>query len=349
MTAALIARADDGGLGVQTLAIAEHLRFDRILVAQIDPPRGVYRPERFRHLATDIRIGAQSENRLSPEDMAWLCECESVFTVEGLYNPPRVEGDFLALARDAGTRVDVYANAELFPPRYREWNDAGLMRVTAPTGWEADRLGEHRIIPQPVDTERISAWKRTGEVRRFLHVSAPAMLDRNGTWLLMAAVKAYVGPTITLFVAGPEAPDEPTHVGNVHVHPVRDVTDYWERYSQAYDALILPRVYGGLSLVMQEALANGMPVVCLDRYPENTWGGTYRAPVESYAPYRMKGGSIPVAEANPERLADTITRLALGDPTELSAAALRHADSISWHTLGQVWTDNFVAPGSLLP
>lgn len=333
MRLGLIARADDGGLGVQTWELARHLDPARILIVRIGDQRGEFHPERFDGLADDLRV---VQNPPEPDHMRWLLDgSDAVFTVEGCY-----QERLIAMARGRGIGLWIYANPELYPKAYRELADDGVIHVLAPTPWETERLGRHRVLPMPVARDRIPFRARSGPARVFLHTSAPAMLDRNGSQFVRAAVASYnegpTGPDIELHVSGPEAPDERTTVGHVTVVPAPHVVNYWDRYDHA-DVLVVPRRYGGLSLVMQEALAAGMPVIAMDRYPENTWPGVETVPTNGKSLQRMKGGDIAVWSCNPAVLALRMKLAAVADMTTGSMRADRHADSISWDRMLGRW------------
>jgi glycosyltransferase involved in cell wall biosynthesis len=345
MSLGLIARADDGGIGIQTQEIARHLRPERILVVRVEPSRGSFDPGRFDGLC---RYGRIATDPLSDDDYRWLVDgVTDAFAVEGFYS--RYDS-LIEIAAEAGVRLSVHANPELYPERYRQAARDGRLRTLVPTQWEIDRLDPCSYLQMPVATDRIKGRIRAHDARVFLHVSAPAMLDRNGTQLVMAAAQVYDGPDVTLLVAGPARPKREESFAHVHVIPLDDVDDYWQRYTADVDALIMPRRYGGLSLVAQEAFAAGLPVICLDRHPENTWPGTRLVPVLSSEEHKMKGGRFAVCSTSAEALAHVWAQHANSEVVDeyerpihapsasaLSFAARRYARSISWQTLMPAW------------
>ena len=124
-------------------------------------------------------------------------------------------------------------------------------------------------------------------------------------------------------------------MGRARVVPLGPVRDYWERWETG-DALLLPRRYGGLSLVAQEALAAGMAVVMLDREPERRWP-IVRARTGAGRLEHMKGGAIGVLEGDPVSLAERIRQLATTELAHWSALADRWAATMSWETLLPAW------------
>jgi glycosyltransferase involved in cell wall biosynthesis len=326
---ALIARADAGGLASQTHEIARHMHPDRILIARPDP-RGEVRTDRYASFP-EVRL---SNHPPDDADMDWLLACDTVMTVEGVYNDA-----FLARAHQAKRRLVIYANPELFPKHYRELADRGLIDVWAPSPWRLDHLGPNaKHMPMPVATDRFSPAIRNSEASTFLHVSGPAMLDRNGTELVRAALGFYAGPPVTLRIAGPERPPEQTQIGAVLVVPLADVDDYWERWADpSVDCLIQPRRYGGLSLVYQEAAAVGLPTICTDRHPESEWAGTYRVPAADWSLARMKGGRFRVESCDPRDLAHAMETMATTAEGLWSTAALLQTRERSWGHLQAEW------------
>lgn len=331
----LVARADEGGLGIQTWEMARHLRPARVLVVDVWPRRGTFDPARFDGAGL-VRIAPNPPSR---DDWAWLLDgVDAVLTVEGCYDPSPRDLVLADLCYDRGIRLYVHVNPELWPAVYVEQASLGRVRVLAPTVWETNRIGPHTPMPMPVATDRIVGTVRTREPRTFLHVSAPAMLDRNGTRYVLDAARHYQGPRIRVLISGPAAPMVGVR-GSVEIEPLADVRDYWDRYTDEIDAVILPRRYGGLSLVAQEAMAAGLPVICLNRVPENTWPGTRTAPIIGSRHHPMKGGPYEVWACDAEGLAATIRTHVESDPEPLSRAALDYARSISWDALLPRWQE----------
>jgi hypothetical protein len=335
MTLGLIARADAGGLGSQTYEIARHLRPDRILVVRTHSPRGDESVGRYQGLGEILVARNRPGRGVDQANLEWLCETDRILTVEGCYN------DALpSVARSREARVTIYANPELFPAHYADLAKRGIIDVFAPTDWETRRLGPHRVLRQPVALDRIRSQGITpGPARRFLHVSAPAFHDRQGTELVKAALDYYAGPPIDLFVAGPHRPAKEYETNGVRVVPLSDVTEYWERWADRYDCLVQPRRYGGLSLVAQEAGAAGIPILCLDRTPDRHWPGTFTVPVLRGERQHMKGGTFRVLTASPQALATRIKWAAEQTLTDLACAGLAHAHAGSWDALLPEWTE----------
>jgi glycosyltransferase involved in cell wall biosynthesis len=112
-----------------------------------------------------------------------------------------------------------------------------------------------------------------------------------------------------------------------------DTPNYWDNYT-GFHALIMPRRFGGLCLPVNEALGAGMPVVMTDINPNNTW-----LPQEWLVPTHHAGEftakqRISSHRADPQELANTITRLTepqFYDTAVKKAARLR--DRYSWASM----------------
>lgn len=305
MRLGIIGRADEGGLGVQTLEYARHLDPERVLVVDLDPPRGEVHPERF--LTTPQ--WSMDTVKYPPGEgdphrwREFVRNVDVILTAESTYL-----WDLPGLCAQNQTKLVVHANPELYAdgpqPGYAIW---------APTSWELHRLPHGTpVVPVPVDRDRCARRTNGHPVRVLVHVSAPAMLDRNGSDLVKAAITR-CRERFDLLVVGPEAPLEPTQVGKVRIHPVPAQRDYWRIYDGA-QALVLPRRYGGLCLPMQEAASMGLPIVAMDadanaaRLEPDLLVGSVHAD-----PTTMRGGSFSVHQSTPEQLALVLDRLVSDD------------------------------------
>lgn len=327
MNLGLIARADDGGLGQMTREFYAHLDPAATLVVDLkDAGRSPARCERYATGPGEARLCGYP---LDDRDVDWLCErTDVVYSAEVLYHDT-----FTLLANTHQTDVVVHAMPEL----YDTYDNPGA-RVWLPTPWERRRFPTTvPIVPVPVATERFTPRCVTS-IETALHISSPAMRDRNGTDLVKEACE-HARRRFTLLVSGPSKPPERTKIGVVDVVPVDDTTDYWERYDDV-DLLVLPRRYGGLSLPMQEAAAAGVPTLTLNSEPQSSWlPPSCLVPTTGSAGVRMKGGQFPVYRAAPESIAAALDGLgARPDLVHGASSTVRaHADALSWAS----WTEEY--------
>lgn len=326
----LIVRCDQGGLASQTAALHKHLEPDRILIVRVEDPRGDEWPEQYMHDPNVMLLGRRN-HITDAEARAFTRGLDHVVSVEGFYGRPF---DRLRV------KTTVVANPELFDP-----HAARVDRVVVPTPWELGRMpAGTEVLPHPVEAPGDPSYVRARtEVKTFLHVAAPAMLDRNGTQPLMDALSQVRHPCHLIVRAAnrksPNRGQSTFRVGSVTVHwDDRPVKHWWENYPPEADCLVLPRRYGGLCLVAQEAAACGLPNLMTDLAPQTWWPG-WRTQVRGGLNYQMKGGVFRVHTPNPRSLALRMTMIAGGseDVAEQSVAASEWAASLSWDRLLPRW------------
>lgn len=333
---AIVVRVDQGGLGEQTRALAHYLNPDVVLAVDLPEHkrRGDSQLDRLGHLP----IVATVDTDVIPTGL--LVELartvDRLITVECLYTDPAGWA-----AVNAETVTVLVANPELYA-------DYPATRIVLPTSWRIDRFRSATIVPHPVDIDAAAAHARTrtGPARVFLHVEAPAMCDRNGSDIVAAAL-AHVAEPCTLIVRS----HRPRRGGPFAVDRIGRVRIVWDNtrpadWTACYhpddaDVLLLPRRYGGLSMVVQEAAALGMPAVMLDVDPQRAegWPG-WRLPAHRLRTVLMRGGEFDVHTCPPETLATAMTMLARGerDLEGESTRALAWAAARSWPAVSERWT-----------
>lgn len=309
----MIVRADQGGLGNQTRAIAEHLKPERVLV--IDMQRDT-RGKQDLNEALDLGIeGEVVTQYIGPEPLSrFLDGLDRVFSVETFYTP-----DMDWLAREHKVERVLYMNPELYSGR--EDQSAEHLYIAAPC------VGGVQVLPQPVDTHRAHYRQRGHGPVTFLHVQAPAMLDRNGTETFKKAqtILASRDQKIVTCAAGHGSGYEPD--------------DWPEIYDEA-DMLVLPRRYGCLSLPLLEAAASGVPSLMPDLPPQNEiLPRSQLLRVTQSEPVAMKAGPWQVATIDPGDLAARMWGFATSRERvrDASDRARAWAETQSWDALGGAW------------
>lgn len=327
----LIARADNRGLGNQTWEFYRHMHPVKTLV--IDMKNLTPYQQHFVRYP-DARVAPWIGGRELPvTDLKWLVEgVDVIYTAETPYDYRLYE-----MARMRGVSTVLHINPEF----YRYNADQTIPRpskMIAPTTWLLERIGNIQVLPFPVARDRLPFKLRT-KAEVFLHVAGhQASNDRAGTRMILEAIR-YITEPITLLIRTQSpigwgiSSSWPRHVKIELIQ--EDTENYWDLYSLG-DVLLHPRRYGGLSLPLQEALSCGMPVIALDREPENQL-----LPPESLVPAevrhraRMQIGMVDIYQTNPQLLAAIINRFA-SDPSlveRLSRDANVVAQSLSWDTL----------------
>lgn len=312
---------------------------DRVLLVDLGDANGGYpmHPERFPGACVE----PWRRGRIRTEALEWLLDgCDVVFTAETPYDYRLFE---MAAAR--GVRTVVQGNLE-----FMRWitEDLPLPDLfLSPSTWHLERWPDRtQLLPFPVCRGRLPFTHRT-EARTFLHVGGhPAMQDRNGTRLVLAAAQ-HLQSEARLVVRAQQRVARSLARGSrrVTLEDGRTLPDYWSVYDGA-DVVVIPRRFGGQSLPMNEALSLGLPVVSLDVEPQREFlPRSCLVPAHSPRMIRTQGGEVAWYDARPEDLAHTIDALA-SDPAIMaaaSAAADRTAQARSWEHLGPQYTETFAA------
>lgn len=328
----LVARVDNGGLGTQTVEFARHMLPEITVVMQLGTAgRGGDDIKRLGYHGTGNVVYKNTPGVTLDDITAFLlANCDAVYVAEATY------GD--ALAR-AGAPIVLHANPELFRPDYEIIG----ARLFTPTDWELGRMPAGTVVlPVPVALERFEYRRRT-EARRFAFVCGPAMLDRNGYDLLMAALP-FIESTIHIGIHGAplnavRVTEKPPNVG-VTFYGATD--EYWDVLrDDEPDVLVMPRRYGGLCLPVQEAAAQGIPSIMLDVEPK--FPGSLRVPAFTQQIADMKGGKFRVYDTDPRWLANAIDYLAETphEVGQMSDDAHDWATAISWDAQLPVYEEVF--------
>lgn len=266
MRIGLIARSDRTGLGNQTRNLARMLRPDEIML--IDSTRfnhNEQHPDMYATYSVTTIDGFPTDAQVTN----WLRGIDVVITCEIFYNR-----NFVDIARKMGVKTINQFNWE-FLDYLREPNLALPDKLVAPSKWhleEARRLwGNVEYLPTPVFVDDFKEVKelnyaRTGK-KRFLHIMGRgAVNDRNGTLDLIEAMR-YSREDFELVIKT-QSPDGLPLMGFDNritvdtTSPENEVDLYRD-----FDAMILPRRYGGQCLPMTEALCAGLPVLMTNVSP----------------------------------------------------------------------------------
>lgn len=326
-TLGVVARADDGGLGNLTWELCRHLEPHKVLIMDLgELGRSDVRLDRYAGLNVRVFQG------LSPDRDArsWLLDgTTTLYSAETWY-----DDDLTNEARDAG----IFRVLHVMPELHQATRHAD--EIWLPTKYLRDRFPAARIVPVPVALDRFEMKVRS-PARHFVHVWAPAMLDRNGTLAVLAALEM-VKSAVKVTILGCQTPlhlegDSPVILDAT---PRGYPRDYFTIWPDDADVLLLPRRYAGLSMPVQEAAARGMATVMTNVSPQTDWSsvigiGTRGAP----AAMKMAGGSIEVHDPDPIALAQTIDLIAGHDEIarEASYRARAWAESRGW----DVWADRY--------
>lgn len=331
MTTGAVLRCDGaGGLAAISVEFARHVQPDRALVLNLeDQGRGVCDPAAFSGLPNVYEssfLGAIPDRAID-----WLVApgIDTLISFETWY-----QHDLPLIAHRAGLRTIIYAMPEL-----AAWPHPARM-IAVPTTWRIDQLPNAVLLPWPVARDRLAFTQRKS-VAHLFHIAGAAMLDRNGTSILCEALP-FISSDVRLTIRA----ERPVNVPgcNIDVEVINEpVANYWQAYPDDADLLVLPRRYGGLCMIAQEAASLGIPALMLQSDPYAVESFTTTIPSTGSRPERMKGAprdGIPVHSADPRALASAIDWL-VRHPDEHAAASLAADDWAEAHAwsgpLGDRW------------
>lgn len=268
MKLGMIVRMDNSGLGNQTRELVSMLNPDKLLIIDSTPfNRSEQHPEWYEKYDTITNSGFLSDQTV----INFLDGIDTIFSCEIFYSD-----NLVSLARDRGVKtilqynyefIDYFNNPTYPLPDY----------LLAPSVWNIDEIKNnfgHKTkliyLPPTMDHKQFKENLKINSSKihkRVLHVAGqPAYLDRNGTELVIEMLK-YSKADYQLVIKSQAPLNIPCEDPRV-IFEVDNVKNRLDLYKE-FDAMILPRRYGGLCLPMNEALFSGLPVFMTDISPNN--------------------------------------------------------------------------------
>lgn len=318
MNLGIVARADLGsGLQSQTYNLCRMLDPEKVLIIDSTP---FNKAEQHFELYEDYRVDKVYGFPNNNQYLEWLRGLTHVLTAETFYN------DWV-VPYCSRHNIKTYIQ-----PNF-EFSDYIVRPMTAPTKflmpsyWMLERFKNEypntAYLPPPIisgdfQKARTKNMNRIGKPR-FLHIVGKwASKDRNGTKSIIEALR-HTDEDFELVIKS-QAPLEFTTNDPRIVFDVQNVAEQQDLYMD-FDALIIPRRYGGLCLPMQEALMSALPVIMTDISPNNKvlpdqW--LVKSEVHDKLMTRMM---LDVYNADPVDLASTIDWLCHANLKEQKAVA----------------------------
>lgn len=320
----LIARMDNGGLGVQTHEFYKNMKPDKTLVIDSTEFNGRKQfPQRYPN-GQVVKLSQLNHTGIK----TFLTGLKTLFTVEIPY-----DYDFFKIAKEMGIKTILNYNWEFLD--YLTRSDLPLPDILlAPTVWYLNDAIQRwpmqvKQIPFPVNTKLIKP-RIIEECKTFIHIAAYKLFeDRNGTQALIDALP-YIKSNIKIIIYS----QHPIGVIKDKRVEVREINlkNYWDLYKEG-DCLILPRRYGGQSLQMQEAMAAGMIPLMPDISPQDSFlHSDMLFPTSGHKKIQTRS-EIDCYDIRPEVLALSIDYMASRKVKRLNNYAIDYANSISWDNL----------------
>lgn len=314
----MICRMDKSGLGQgQTLRLARLLEPEAIMLINSRPFNGSTQyPEWYKGLTKHIHVinGFPTDEQVRH----FLEYVDVIISCELFYN-----NRFTTIAKQSNKKTILVANPEFFDWFNPQWSIFPLPdKVIVPSHWLLEEMkGQFNAdyLPTPIfDDEflrvRQANLRRTG--RKYLFIEGKsAVHDRNGLNLLYDALPLSKGD-YKLTIKAQQG---------VKIHPdprldynFDDPENNAELY-KGYDLLIHPRRYAGQSLIMCEALSCGIPVIMLNREPENIiLPQKWLVPAQISDTF-MTRTEVDIYDSNPADLAKKLDKIDLGLEAKLLA------------------------------
>jgi len=309
----MICRDENRGLGIQSLEFYQHFKPHKTLVLEFANERN--HPERYR----DARF---TLNSIKQPDIDWLLDgVDMILGFETFYN-----NDLMWQAKKRNIKTVLQVNWEW-------WEGQRPDLIIAPSLWHWSNLPEPKeYLPVPVNREKLP-FKLREKAKTFLFNAGNSLggYDRNGTDVFMDAIK-FIKSNIKIIIKS-QIPLQ-KKVDDKRIEYIeKDERDYWKGWPEA-DILVYPRRYGGLSLILNEAMSLGMVPLMTNMAPQDAFlPEELLIKIESSSYKRVKQ-IVEVAEIKPEEVAKKIDEIAGKDIRGFSnLVSNRITKSWSWDRL----------------
>lgn len=268
MRLGIIARSDNTGLGNQTRELVNMLTPSKILLINSEPfNKNKQHPEWYGDYECITTSGFANTNEI----VQFLSGIDVVLSCEIFYNYEMVSS-----ARSMGIKTVLQYNYEFLD--YLVNSDLPYPDILiAPSMWNLDKVRDHvgdkaKVIylPPPTDSKNFiqNTKANIGQAhKKVLHVAGKiATGDRNGTNSVIQMMK-YSKEDYEMVIKVQGDPDLGKLDNRITVDS--DSPEDRSRLYHGFDAMVLPRRYGGLCLPLNEALVSALPVFMTDISPNN--------------------------------------------------------------------------------
>lgn len=269
MKLGIIARCDNTGLGNQTLELTKMLNPDRIMLIDSSSFHTGHQQhfEWYQGRSYSIVKGIPEKNQI----VKFIQGLDVILSCETFYSK-----HFVQIAKYKKIKTVLQYNFEFL--QYLQTQEKFLPdMLLAPTMWNIDVIKEKfqneckiDFLPPPTDHTVFEKNKKVNfeNHNRLLHIGGKAAAhDRNGTKIVLEMMK-YAKSNFELVVRSQTPIDFDLHNDERIEVLISNKKNREELYS-GFDAMVLPRKYGGLCLPMNEALLSGIPTFMPDISPND--------------------------------------------------------------------------------
>lgn len=267
----IIAFANSGGLGIQTKRLVDMLSPYRVMVIDSTPfsRNKEQHFEWYENYDHFITYGFPRNHHI----LRFVKDLTHVFVCENPYN-----FYLLKVCKEMGIKTFVQSNYEFC----ENLNNPHLPVpdvFVMPSYWMVDDMKKRYkdvdvvVLPPPIDPDEFRRPReininRSSRKKRFLHiVGTSAAKDRNGTLDVVNCLK-YAKRDFELVITSQHPfKDESLFTNDRRISFFIGNKQKNSELYEDFDEVILPRRYGGLSLVANESLMSALPVIMTDISP----------------------------------------------------------------------------------
>lgn len=267
----LVVFANDSGLGMQTKRLAQMLKPYRLLaIDSTSFSRNTKQNWEWYEGFDGYKVQGFPSNR---EIRRFLTGLTHVLVCENPLNFYLFEE-----AHRLGIKTYCQSNYE-FCDNLNNRNLPVPDKFLMPSHWKVEEMkaifGDSRVmhLPPPINTNEFKEARelnfKRDSVKSFVHiVGTLAVNDRNGTLDILRALQYAKGNFTITIKSQHELPSEYMVNDSRVRYKIGNEPEAVNLYKD-FDAMILPRRYGGLCLSANEALMSGLPVIMSDISPNN--------------------------------------------------------------------------------
>lgn len=304
--------ATNQGLGTLTLEFNNHLNFSKLLLVT---NRYQSFPERF----------PGSRTGLTAENIDWLLDGIDVLLT---FETP-TEWSVFPMARKRGVKTVLIPMYECAPSPLPFLPDL----IICPSALDYDTFKglETKVIQLPIPVNRSKIPFRQRDRAKVFQFNGGhgGLIGRNGLAELLAAVPLLKSEAKIVI-------NTQAHLNFVHpkVHVRVGNVEHYQDLWGAGDVFVFPHKFDGLSLPIQEALSNGMPVLSTEMYPFTEWlPKDWFIPADESIKLNVFRRDIDVAIVNPASIARAIDSWYDRDISAESLTADSIAKELDWKVL----------------
>lgn len=331
-----IVYATDQGLGILAKSFYDHSIITDVVV--VDRAEVKSRPTHFDWFpGADVASSndGRIHNLISHKGRRLVEQVDAMLFLETPFDWTLID-----YCREKGVKTVLMPMHECMPERLPAIPDAFLCPSKLDYEWAIKQRPYVDCYQLPVPVE--VPWRQRTRAEVFVHNAGHGGLKgRNGTGELLEALQYVQSPISFVLRTQSDVKSVPITPDYIDFSWIEGTAPYGRLFTDG-DVFVFPEGFNGLSLVLQEARASGMLVMCGNRFPMNTWLPTEPLiPVSSYREERIGPPYIQYDRAcfDPKVIAKTIDDWYGRDISDFSSSGREWAENNSWFVLGPKYSE----------